>query len=239
VSESPTRLSILMPAFNEEATVVQAMERVIATDYPVDEVELLVVENGSTDRTRELLRSREWPPEVRVLELDRNLGKGGALRLALGEATGAYTAIFDSDLEYEAADIPKLIRPLLDGEAQAVIGTRTFRSHSSYGFWYVLGGRSISVIANALFNTWITDITSCMKAAPTDLLRSLGLRESGFAIDVEIPARLLRGGTRIYEVPISYRARSREEGKKLTARDGLLLLRALLRLRFGRWSPPR
>jgi dolichol-phosphate hexosyltransferase len=239
VSDAQTSLSILMPAFNEEATIVAAIDRVLATDFQVDRLELLVVENGSQDGTRELLRGREWPAEVRIIELEHNIGKGGAIRSALAEAAGNYTAIIDADLEYNAADIPKLLEPMLAGDAEAVIGTRTFRSHSSYGFWYVIGGRAMSMIANVLFNAWITDILSCMKAAPTELLRSLGLREQGFAIDAEIPARLLRGGVRIYEVPIDYRARSRAEGKKLTARDGLVILVTLIRSRLDRWSPSR
>jgi glycosyltransferase involved in cell wall biosynthesis len=237
VSDAPPSLSVLMPAFNEEATIVEAIERVLAAEFQVADYELLVVENGSQDRTRELLRAREWPSEVRVIELERNIGKGGAVRAALEQATGSHTAILDADLEYDAAEIPKLLAPLLSGEAEAVIGTRTFRSHSSYGFWYVIGGRAMSVIANALYNAWISDVLSCMKVAPTATLRSLGLREGGFAIDAEIPARLLRAGKRIYEVPIAYRARSRREGKKLTARDGILILITLIRSRFDRWSP--
>jgi glycosyltransferase involved in cell wall biosynthesis len=237
MSAGGDRLSILMPAFNEEATVEQAVERVLAAAFPVP-LELLVIENGSTDGTRARLH-RDWPPEVRVIELERNIGKGGAVRLALSEATGSCAAILDADLEYDAADIPKLLEPVLAGEAQAVIGTRTFRSESSYGFWYVVGGRSISMIANALFNAWISDILSCLKVARTDLLRSLDLRESGFGIDAEIPARLLQRGIRIFEVPVTYRSRSREEGKKLTARDGLVMLRTLVRTRLDGGSPSR
>jgi dolichol-phosphate hexosyltransferase len=235
LSDAPPSLSVLMPAFNEEATIVEAVERVLAAELPVPEYELIVVENGSQDRTRDLLRSRNWPAEVRVIELEQNVGKGGALRAALAEATGSYTAVLDADLEYDAGEIPKLLEPLLAGEADAVIGTRTFRSHSSYGFWYVIGGRGMSMIANALYNAWISDILSCMKAAPTATLRSLQLREKGFAIDAEIPARLLRAGQRIYEVPIAYKARSRQQGKKLTARDGVLILITLIRSRFDRW----
>jgi dolichol-phosphate hexosyltransferase len=226
----PDRLSILMPAFNEEATIERAIERVLATEFPIA-IELLVIENGSTDGTRARLDT-EWAPEVRVIELEENIGKGGAVRLGLAEATGSYIAILDADLEYDAADIPKLLEPVLAGEAQAVIGTRTFRSESSYGFWYVVGGRTVTMIANALFNAWISDITSCLKVASTGLLRSLDLRETGFGIDAEIPARLLREGVRIHERPVTYRSRSRAEGKKLRAHDGLVMLRTLIRARF-------
>jgi glycosyltransferase involved in cell wall biosynthesis len=228
-----TDLSILMPAFNEEATVEAAIERVLDTKFPVTEVELIVVENGSTDRTRELLTAREWPAGVRLLFIDRNRGKGRAVRTAVSEARGHYTAILDADLEYNPADIAALLEPLLAGEADAAFGTRVFQAHSAYGFWYVLGNRVINLTANVLYNAWVSDIMNCLKVMPTDLLRSLPLREDGFGIDAEIPARLLRAGAVVYEVPVTYRARSREEGKKLAARDGVRLLLTLLRCRVA------
>ncbi len=226
-------LTILMPAFDEEATITTAIERVLATDLPVDRFELIVIENGSTDGTRAVLEGREWPESVRILELASNRGKGGAVRYGLEHARGAYTAIIDADLEYDAADLAELLPPLTTGQASAVIGTRAFKSHSAYGFWYVIGGRLMSLAANMLFNAWISDITSGLKAMPTELLRSLPLREQGFAIDAEIPALAMRRGIRIYEVPISYRARTREQGKKLTAADGLRILRTLVRCRLS------
>jgi dolichol-phosphate hexosyltransferase len=229
----PQSLSILMPAFNEEATITEAIDRVLATKFPVP-LELVVIENGSTDATRRRLSDRKWPDEVRLIMLDRNVGKGGAVRRGLDEATGSHTAVLDADLEYDAADLPKLLEPLLAGDAQAVIGIRNFRAQSSYGFWYVMGGRGVTLVANALFNAWITDILSCLKVAPTELLRSLHLQEGGFGIDAEIPARMLRAGVRSFEVPVTYRARTREEGKKLTPRDALVMLRTLLRVRLDR-----
>jgi dolichol-phosphate hexosyltransferase len=231
-------LSILMPAFNEEATVETAIERALAAELPVEELELIVVENGSTDGTRAVLEGRDWATEVRILYLEANQGKGGALRFALEHARGRYTAILDADLEYRATDLADLLPPLTSGESPLVIGTRAFKSHSAYGFWYVVGGRSISIAANVLFNAWVSDILCGMKAISTDLLRSLPLREEGFSIDAEIPALALRRGIRIYEVPVSYRARSREEGKKLTARDGLRALGTLARCRFSRRAGP-
>jgi glycosyltransferase involved in cell wall biosynthesis len=199
---------------------------------------LLVIENGSTDGTRTKL-NRQWSSQVRVIELERNIGKGGAIRVGLDEATGSVVAILDADLEYDASDIPRLLGPVLAGDAQAVIGTRTFRSESSYGFWYVIGGRTVTMIANALFNAWISDITSCLKVVSTEVLRRLDLREAGFGIDAEIPGRLLREGVRIHELPVTYRSRSRAEGKKLRARDGLVMLRTLIRTRFDGRSPAR
>jgi hypothetical protein len=154
------------------------------------------------------------------------------VRTALQHATGTYAAILDADLEYRAADLAVVLEPLLDGRASVVFGTRAFASHSAYGFWYVIGNKLVTFATNLLYNTWISDVMTCHKAMRTDLFRSLPLRERGFAIEPEIAARVLRAGERIYEVPIVYRARSREEGKKLTAIDGLRVLRTLVRCRL-------
>lgn len=225
-------LSILMPAYNEEATIESAIERVLEAGLPV-EYELIVVENGSTDRTRAVLEGREWPEHVRVMTVDVNRGKGDGVRRALERAQGRYSVILDADLEYNPAEIGELLAPFGDGHVGAVIGTRAFQSHSAYGFWYVVGNRAINFTANLLYNAWISDILNCLKVMPTDLFRSLDLREDGFGIDAEIPARLLRRGVVIYEVPVTYRARKREEGKKLTTMDGLRVLRTLLRCRVA------
>ena len=220
-----------MPAYNEEASIERALERVLEADLPF-EYELIVVENGSTDRTRAILTGREWPPQVRVVTVEVNRGKGDGVRRALQHARGRYSAVLDADLEYNPAEIADLLAPFDDGHVGAVMGTRVFQSHSAYGFWYVVGNRAINLTANLLYNAWISDILNCLKVMPTDLFRSLDLREDGFGIDAEIPARLLRQGVVIYEVPVTYRARKRQEGKKLTSVDGLRILRTLLRCRI-------
>jgi glycosyltransferase involved in cell wall biosynthesis len=229
---APPELTVIMPVFNERATVERAIEAVHAAGLPVV-FELLVVDDGSTDGTGELLRERSWPAGVRLLRHDRNRGKGTAIRTALAEAQGRFTTIMDADLEYEPADIALLLDPLREGVAQAVFGTRAFRSHSAFSFWYVMGNRAVTLVANLVYNSWISDMMTGQKAIETTLFRSLDLRERGFAIEAEITARLLGKGVRIYEVPIEYRARTREEGKKLTALDGLRVLRTLLRCRFS------
>jgi len=226
-------LSVLMSAYNEEATIASAIGRVLEADYPVDDVELVLVENGSTDGTREALAAGRWPESVRIIHVDQNRGKGAGIRTALEHARGHWSAILDADLEYDPAEIKLLLSPLLEGKADAAIGTRLFQSHSAYGFWYVAGGRAINLMANILYNSWLSDICNCYKVAETDVLRSLELSEDGFGIDAEIPARLLRGGHKIYEVPVTYRARSREEGKKLTARAGVRVLATLVRCRIA------
>ena len=224
-------VSILMPVYNERATVEAAIADALGADLPVDQRELVVVDDGSTDGTRELLEGNDWPPNVRVVFHERNRGKGAALQTALGHATGEFSTILDADLEYEAAGIGALLEPLLAGRARVVFGSRAFTSHSAYSFWYVVGNKAVTLVTNVLFNSWISDVMTCHKAMSTELFRSLRLRERGFAIEPEIAARVLRGGERILEVPVTYQARSREEGKKLTALDGLRVLRTLVRCR--------
>jgi glycosyltransferase involved in cell wall biosynthesis len=231
VKESDVELSVLMPVFDERATIEQAIQSVLDAQ-PASSYELIVVDDGSRDGTAELLRERSWPSNVHVLHRDRNGGKGAALRTALQQARGRFSAVHDADLEYSPADIPALLGPLRDGE-QAVFGARGFRSHSAYSFWYVVGNRFVTFLANLLYNSWLSDIMTGQKAMVTELFRSLDLREPGFGIEPEITARLLRRGIPIYEVPVQYRARTREEGKKLTARDGLHVVRTLLRCRVS------
>ena len=224
-------LSILMPVFNERATVEAAIEDALSAGLPVESRELVVVDDGSTDGTRELLRSREWPEGVTLLFHERNLGKGSAVRTALQHASAEYAAILDADLEYRAADLADVLDPLVSGEARVVFGTRAWTSQSSFSFWYVMGNKAVTLVTNVLYNCWISDVMTGHKAMETELFRSLPLRERGFAIEPEIAARVLRAGERIHEVPISYRARSRSAGKKLTAFDGLRVLRTLVRCR--------
>jgi glycosyltransferase involved in cell wall biosynthesis len=225
-------LSILMPAYNEVTTVERAIDDALTAELPVESRQLVIVDDGSTDGTRELLRERKWPENVTVVFHERNRGKGAALQTGLRHATGELSAILDADLEYHAADLAPLLQPLLDGSAHVVFGTRSWASHSAFSFWYVMGNKGVTFATNVIYNCWISDVMTCHKAMSTELFRSLHLRERGFAIEPEITARVLRAGERIYEVPISYSARSREEGKKLTAVDGLRVLRTLIRCRL-------
>jgi dolichol-phosphate hexosyltransferase len=226
-------LSILMPVYNERSTVERAIEDALSAELPVDRRELVLVDDGSTDGTRELLAETSWPEGVTVVFHERNLGKGAAIRTALTHATGEFAAILDADLEYRAGDLAPVVEPLLSGEATVVFGSRAWASHTAFSFWYVIGNKAVTLAANVLYNCFISDVMTCHKAMRTELFRSLDLRERGFAIEPEIAARVLRRGERIYEVPIAYRARTREQGKKLTALDGLRVLRTLVRCRFA------
>jgi glycosyltransferase involved in cell wall biosynthesis len=220
-----------MPVFNERATVEAAIADALSAELPVER-ELVIVDDGSTDGTAALLRDQEWPAEVKLVFHERNQGKGAAVRTAVQHATAEFSAILDADLEYRAADLAPMLAPLLSGDANVVFGTRAWHAHSSYGFWYVMGNKAVTFATNLIYNCWISDVMTCHKAMRTEIFRSLRLRERGFGIEPEIAARVLQTGERIYEVPITYRARSREEGKKLTALDGLRVLRTLVRCRI-------
>jgi glycosyltransferase involved in cell wall biosynthesis len=226
----PPELTILMPVYNESARIGTALDDVLRTDWPFP-IELIVVDDGSTDGTRDFLRSYAWPEYAHLHLHERNQGKGGAVRTALGHATGRFSVIFDADLEYQAAELVQLVEPLREGLANAAFGVRAFDGYTSHSFLYVMGNRFVTLAANVLFNVYLHDLMTCFKAIRTDIFRELRLRENGFTIEPEIAARLIQNGERIYEVPISYRARSFEEGKKLTTRDGLRTLATLVRCR--------
>jgi dolichol-phosphate hexosyltransferase len=225
-------LSILMPVYNERERVERAIAEVLETELPTD-FELIVVNDGSTDGTAELLRSNaSWDGRVRLVEHPTNLGKGAAVKTALEHARGEYAAIFDADLEYEPEDLARLMPPLLDGRANACFGVRAFDGYTSHSFLFVLGNKGVTLAANLLFNVYLHDIMTCQKMMRTDVFRSLPLQSRGFSIEPEIAARLVQRGERIFEVPVHYRARATDEGKKLTARDGFRVVGTLLRCRF-------
>jgi glycosyltransferase involved in cell wall biosynthesis len=226
------KLSILMPVYNEEARVAAAVKQALDVPYPC-EVELVVVDDGSRDATAEIL-GRFDDPRLTVVVQPRNRGKGAAIRTAAEKASGEYMVILDADLEYDPQDIPKLLAPVLDGRAEVVYGNRSFGSHSSFSFWYVMGNKAVTTYANMLFNCYIGDLETCFKLMPLALYRSLDVKSRGFGMEAEVTGKLLRRGVRPYEVPISYRARTREEGKKITWKDGVEALAILARERVRR-----
>jgi dolichol-phosphate hexosyltransferase len=225
-------LSILMPVYNERERVERAIAEVLETELPV-EFELVVVNDGSTDGTTEILRNGNWDGRVRLFEHPENRGKGAAVQTALEQANGEYSAIFDADLEYDPSDLGLLMPPLLDGRSNACFGVRAFDGYTSHSFLYVLGNKGVTLACNVLFNVYLHDIMTCHKMIRTDLFRSLPLQSPGFAIEPEITARLVQRGERIFEVPVHYRARATEEGKKLTALDGFRVIATLVRCRLS------
>ncbi|MEQ7127918.1 glycosyltransferase family 2 protein [Actinopolymorpha sp. B11F2] len=225
------QLSILVPVYNEGATLSRVLKRVLDVDYPC-EVEVIVVDDGSRDATPELLDQID-DQRVVVHRHTVNRGKGAAIRTAASIATGDFIVVCDADLEYDPADIPRLLVPVISQDAEVVYGTRTFSSHTSYSFWFVLGNRAVTTFANVLFNCYIRDLETCFKLMPLTLYRELDIRSAGFGMEAEITGKLLRRGYRPYEVPISYRARTRAQGKKLTWRDGVEALWILARTRLS------
>jgi glycosyltransferase involved in cell wall biosynthesis len=219
-----------MPVHNEERTLVRILDAVEARP---EVSELVIVDDGSTDRTREILAEREFRVSVQVIHHEVNRGKGGALRTAIGAATGEVALVQDADLEYDPEDYPALLEPFERRNAEVVYGTRSFSSHTAYSFWFVMGNKAVTLWNNLLFNSYLSDLETGFKVMPLEVWRKLDLQSNGFSIEPEITAKLLRSGYRIYEVPISYAARSREEGKKLTWMDGVRALWTLSRLRVA------
>lgn len=227
-------LSLVVPVHNERATLRTLLERLGRVDVGVP-WELIVVDDGSTDGAVDEV-SRDWVPNavrVRVVRGRCNQGKGAALRRGFAVAEGELLGVQDADLEYDPEQLPTLLAPLLDGRADVVFGSRQFGSHASYSFWYVVGNKGMSIVASALFDRYVTDVYTCSKFFTRQRYERLGLTASGFEIEAELVAQLLATGGRLFEVPITYAARSRDEGKKIRPADGVAGLGTLLRVRFG------
>ena len=224
-------LSIIVPVFNERSTVAEIVRRMRSVELPVER-EIVVVDDGSDDGTADVLTQLR-DSTVRVLRHHENRGKGAAIRTGLESATGDLVLVQDADLEYDPADYPRLLEPFERRGAEVVYGTRSFSSHTAYSFWFVMGNKAVTLWSNLLFNSYLSDLETGYKVMPLSTWRSLDLQANGFDIEPEITAKLLRAGHRIYEVPISYAARTREEGKKLTWQDGVKAVWTLGRIRLG------
>jgi hypothetical protein len=225
-----TALSIVMPVYNESATIVRAINRVLAVDYPCP-MRLIVVDDGSTDTTPQLLEQLLGPFTDLGLTTVRhptNLGKGAAVRTGIRTATGTHVLILDADLEYSPSDIPAMLVPVLNGVADHVFGTRIFGLNTRFpSYRFAKGGRFTTTVANILFDSCITDMHACLKIVPLEQFRALMLSQKGFGLDTELTAKMLRAGVRPFEVPVTYYGRTCGEGKKLSWRDGFECLRIL------------
>ena len=225
-------LTVLMPVFNEEATVAEIIRRVGQADVGLA-VELIVVDDGSSDGTTAILRELN-DPTVRVLVHEQNQGKGAALRTGLAHATGDVVVIQDADLEYDPDDWPALLAPILKNKAWVVYGSRFTGQRMNMLPLHWLGNRLLSLVTNVLYSSTLSDMETCYKAFDRRVLEGLTIKSNRFDFEPEITAKVLRRGFRIYEVPISYAGREVDEGKKITWRDGVGAIRALVKYRFTR-----
>ncbi len=232
------KLSVIMPVHNEQDTIATAIAQVLNLDSPFSfNLELIVVDDGSSDWTSQILASTV-DDRLKVHRHPRNLGKGAAVLTGIAMATGSHALIFDADLEYSAQDIPRVLAPIMRGEATVVYGTRMFGMNTVYqSFRHGLGNRLTTLAANLLYDSCISDLHTCIKLIPVSLLRDMTLVERGFGLDSEITGELLRRGHRPFEVPVTYISRSRAQGKQLTWTAGVRSLVVLGRVRLRRQRP--
>lgn len=219
-----------MPVFNERNTVGEALRRVREAPIPIDR-EIVVVDDGSSDGTNDILE-RLRDSTVRVVSYPNNRGKGAAVRRGIDESTGDIIVVQDADLEYDPRDFAKLLRPILEGQARVVYGSRFTGERRNMFFWHWVGNRFLSLVTNVLYNTTLSDMETCYKMFDAELLRSLRLTSNRFEIEPELTGKVLRLGERIWEVPITYAGREMHEGKKITWRDGFPALQKLITTRL-------
>ncbi len=221
-------LSVIMPVYNEEATIEEIVSRVLAVPL---RVELLVVDDGSTDRSREILGELAEKRGFKLFLQEKNIGKGAAVRRGFAEGKGDIFIIQDADLEYSPEEYPDLIELIVRGKADAVYGSRFLGRHRAFLYTHYMGNRFLTFVTNVLYNTILTDMETCFKAIRADRVRQMTLRSNRFGIEPEITAKLFKTGCRVYEVPITYEGRGYEEGKKISWKDGLEALWVLLKYR--------
>jgi glycosyltransferase involved in cell wall biosynthesis len=225
------KLSVVMPVYNERATLRVVVERVLSISFSF-EIELLCVDDGSTDTSREILAElQKEHPAIRVLLQPRNMGKGAALRRGIQEATGEYVVIQDADLEYDPAEYPLLLEPLMDGKADVVYGSRFLggRPHRVLYFWRSVGNWLLTLFSNALTDLNLTDMETCYKVFRREVIQSIPLEEDRFGFEPEVTVKIAKRRLRVYEVGISYSGRTYEEGKKIGWKDGFRAIWCLVK----------
>jgi glycosyltransferase involved in cell wall biosynthesis len=222
-------LSVVMPVYNERDTIEEIVRRVLAVPL---RLELIVVDDGSKDGSRDILSQLAGELKFKLVFQPANAGKGAALRRGFEEVTGDLVIIQDADLEYSPEEFPELIQLICEGRADVVYGSRFLGRHRVFLFTHYAGNRLLTLMTNMLYNTMLTDMETCYKVMRTEVLRSMRLEENGFGIEPELTAKIFKRGYRVYEIPITYDGRGYEEGKKITWRDGVVALWVLLKYRF-------
>jgi len=223
------QISVIIPVYNERETITEVIRRV--QEQPFD-MEIMIVDDCSTDGTREILRETEWPENVRILYHEKNRGKGAAIRTALAAVSKEVIIIQDADLEYNPDDFSTVLRPILDGVADVVYGSRFLGIHRSFMLHHYVGNKLLTLTTNLLYNNMLTDMETGYKAFLSPVIKGIRIRSNRFDFEPEITAKVLKHGYRIYEVPIYYAGRDYTEGKKITWRDGFAAIWALIRFRF-------
>ena len=222
-------LSVVMPCYNEKATIEEIIRRVLAVRI---RTELIVVDDGSSDGTRDILTRLAAEHKFKLIFQTQNGGKGAALRRGFEEVTGDLVVIQDADLEYSPEEFPQLIELICEGRADVVYGSRFLGRHRVFMFTHYVGNRFLTLVTNVLYNTMLSDMETCYKVMRTEVLRSMTLEANGFGIEPELTAKIFKRHYRVYEVPITYDGRGYDEGKKITWRDGFVALWVLLKFRF-------
>src|SRR6266496_4019504 len=223
------KVSVVIPVFNERGTIEQVVKAVRAA--PVENIEIIVVDDASTDGTQQVLKEKISTMANRIIYQPRNCGKGAALRAGFAAATGDVILVQDADLEYNPSDYPTLLEPILSGKADAVFGSRFMgaRPHRVLYFWHMVGNRFLTLLSNMFTNINLTDVETGYKAFKAPLIKSIQIEEDGFGVEPEIIAKLARKGCRMYEVGISYSGRTYAEGKKISWKDGFRAVYAIFK----------
>jgi glycosyltransferase involved in cell wall biosynthesis len=231
MAKKPLVLSIIVPVYNEEKTLLPLLKKVQNVKLLGLKKQIIVVNDGSVDKTLELLKKLKIPGG-KILQHEKNRGKGAAIRTAIPHTTGDIVIIQDADLEYDPADYVTVLKPILSGIADVVYGSRFMGVHRAFLFWHYVGNKVLTLVTNLLYDTVLTDMETCYKAFRGDIIRSLPLKSNRFDFEPEVTAKVLKRGYKLFEVPISYDGRGFGEGKKITWRDGLVALYCLLRYRI-------
>jgi len=227
------KLSVIIPVFNEEKTLKEIVARVQKAKVAS---EIIIVNDASTDKTEKILKDikedKKLSANLTVVTHKINSGKGSAINTGLIKVKGDYVLIQDADLEYDPNDIPKLLKPIKDGKAEVVFGSRFTGEHRNLFFWHMVGNKSLTLLTNILFDTTLSDMETCYKVIPTKILKEMNLKSKRFDFEPEVTAKILKRGIRIYEVPISYAGREYSEGKKIGPNDGLIAIWTLIKYRI-------